>query len=200
MADRGSDGRVMSTPNIKQVKHYESMICKDVAKRMNDGQSWWPAMQEATARARLLQVHFLSPVARRSSHAFSAPGVAPFHLADQAVNPKRAFETSEQKPPGGGVAPNKNTERKKPQRTNQQQRYNALQDVVRNPRADAPPKAPQGQQLAVAVSSKGAGTGQRSEGTESFPSRCPHVEPGEQWPLHRFQHVDLLPSGVQRCA
>ena len=68
MADRGSDGRVTSTPNIEQVKHYASMIRKDVAKRMNDGQSWWPAMQEATACARLLQVHFLSPVARCSSH------------------------------------------------------------------------------------------------------------------------------------
>ena len=68
MADRGSDGRVTSTPNIKQVKHYESMIRKDVAKRMNDSQSWWPAMQEATACPRLLQFHFLSPVARCSGH------------------------------------------------------------------------------------------------------------------------------------
>jgi hypothetical protein len=49
MADRGSDGRVTSTPDIEKVKHYEAMIRKDVAKRMNDGQSWWPAMQEATA-------------------------------------------------------------------------------------------------------------------------------------------------------
>ena len=34
MADRGTDGRVTSTPDIEKVKHYEAMIRKDVAKRM----------------------------------------------------------------------------------------------------------------------------------------------------------------------
>ena len=76
MADRGSDGRVTSTPDIEKVRHYEAMIRKDVAKHMKDGQSWWPAMQEATACARLLQVFFPSPVARSSSHSVTAPGIA----------------------------------------------------------------------------------------------------------------------------
>ena len=134
MADRGSDGRVISTPNIEQVKHYESMIRKDLAKRMNDGLSWWPAIQEAT----VLQAQFLSPVDRCSSRSVSAPGIAPFQVADWAANPKRALETSEQKPPGGGTASNKNTERKKWQRTKQQARYKALHVAVQNPRADAP--------------------------------------------------------------
>ena len=106
------------------------MLRKDVSKRMNNGQSWWPAMQEATACARLLQVHFLSPVARSSSHLGSAPGIARFQIADRAGNPKLAVETSEQKPRGGGAASSKNTERKKRQRNNPQAHYKALQEAM----------------------------------------------------------------------
>ena len=169
MADRGSDGRVTSTPDIEKVKHYEAMIRKDVAKRMNDGQSWWPAMQEATACARLLQVHFLSPVARSSSHSVTAPGIAPYQIVDRIANPKREHEP---KPPGGGASANANTQRKKRQRTNQAQKYKALQDSIRNPQAQqAPPKPPQGQ-LAIADGvGKGAGkAGKPGKGQSRFPA------------------------------
>ena len=126
-------------------------------------------MQEATACARLLQVHFLSPVARSSSHSVTAPGIAPFQIVDRVPNPKREHEP---KPPGGGASANANTQRKKRQRTNQAQKYKALQDSIRNPQGQqAPPKPPQGQ-LAIADGvGKGAGkTGKAGKGQSRFPA------------------------------
>ena len=81
MATKDEHGKVTSTPTILQVQVYEREMRKDVAKRMNNGQDWWSAMQEATACPRLLQIHFLSPVAKDHRSSVTAPGIAPMQSA-----------------------------------------------------------------------------------------------------------------------
>ena len=68
------------------------MICKDVAKRKDDGKIWLLAVQEAIAGVRFLQVQFLLPVACYSEHLVFAMGVAPFQIADRVVNLKCVLE------------------------------------------------------------------------------------------------------------
>jgi hypothetical protein len=168
MATRDENGRVTSTPTILQVQNYEKEIRKDVARRLNRQQDWWTAMQEASACPRLLQVHFLSPVAKDHRSSVTAPGIAPFQTGSassaQPKVEKRAIE--------GQVSDKAAANRLKRQRKNAN--YKALKDAAaRPPPAPHQQQRPGGQQLAIVDAPRRAkGTGKEARGgiASKFPA------------------------------
>ena len=172
MGTRDEHDRITSTPTMLQVMGYERAIRKDVAHRMNGGQDWWAAMEEATACPRLLQVHFLSPVAMSPQRTVTAPGIAPFQTAqllDKGGDRGGNKRTNDDMPP-----PNHKADKSKAKRQRKQAEFKALKDAAhRGP--PAPPAGPGRRQLALEDGGKGRGGGKaggKGGKADPFPAGC----------------------------
>ena len=167
MCTRDENGRVSSTPTILQVQNYEREIRKDVAKRMNNGQDWWSATQDATACPRLLQIHFLSPVAKDHRSSVTAPGVATAASSSSGTGggggQKRAIEDRQE--PSAKSAANRQKRQK------QKDKVKALKDAVRGAAGFPPPLAIADAQRPPKGGGKAGGKGGKTAGkVDRFPA------------------------------